>query len=138
MTWITQAKDVLVPSTSMWVATPLKFIVDPKETRLFETLDSWEEIEGKDSTYSIHHWGTTTAELKKFPQIEEFFTVLTTTPDDEGQEVLTSVEAKNYPFYSVQYHPEKPPYDFQKPSIPHNRYAYEITEHEMFFFISEA
>ncbi|XP_067950216.1 gamma-glutamyl hydrolase-like [Watersipora subatra] len=40
-------------------------------------------------------------------QMNQFFTVLTTNVDSAGLEYVSSMESKKYPFYGVQFHPEK-------------------------------
>ena len=40
-----------------------------------------------------------------------------------GSEYISTIEAKNYPFFGTQWHPEKPPYEFSLTAIPHTRYG---------------
>ena len=49
-------------------------------------------------------------DYKKFMEsdfLKEFFEVLSLSQDREGKEFVSSVEAKEYPFYGMQFHPEK-------------------------------
>jgi len=52
--------------------------------------------------------------------------------------VVTIVEGKNYPFYSVQFHPEKDIFDYQMPKMPHYKEARQFTEDLLWFFVNES
>lgn len=40
-------------------------------------------------------------------KVRSFFDILTINNDKNGRSFVSSIEAKNYPFYGVQFHPEK-------------------------------
>jgi gamma-glutamyl hydrolase len=56
--------------------------------------------------------------------METFWTPLATNLDKEGVEFISAMEAKNYPFYATQFHPEKTANEWtpKLPSIPHTRW----------------
>ena len=55
--------------------------------------------------------------------METFWTPLATNFDLEGLEFISTMEAKKYPFYDTQFHPEKFANEWapKLPSIPHTR-----------------
>jgi len=50
---------------------------------------------------------------------------------------VSTVEAKNYPFYATQYHPEKNPFEWDVPA-PHSEFAIRATFKMSLFFNEEA
>ena len=55
--------------------------------------------------------------------MDDFWTILATNTDKDGLEFISALEAKDYPFYATQFHPEKIAYEWApgKPTIPHSR-----------------
>ena len=62
-------------------------------------------------TIENHEFGMPPAnffdEDTKFPQLKEEFEVLNTAFDRKGVEYVATIEHKKYPFFGVQWHPEK-------------------------------
>jgi hypothetical protein len=54
-----------------------------------------------------------------------------------GIEFISSVEHKEYPFYGVQFHPEKNAFEWKIDSIPHSRDAILVEQFYGNFFVSE-
>ena len=50
-------------------------------------------------------------------------------PYRHGLEYVSSIEARDYPFFGTQWHPEKPPYEFSDTTIPHSRSAVSVSHH---------
>ena len=55
-------------------------------------------------------------------KLDKFFKPLATSLDDSGAEFVASVEAVGYPFFGVQFHPEKNMYEWgvNYASVPHS------------------
>ena len=53
----------------------------------------------------LHHHGIPVSYYDVYPSLSKFFRILSTNMID-GQEIVTTTEAINYPIYTVQYHPE--------------------------------
>lgn len=88
-------------------------------------------------TFNVHHLGTTTVEWEK-NKLGEFFNVVTTSLDDNGKVVISSMEAKDYPIYGVQYHPEKSPYNpAPLENMRRNNNTLQLSEDLAFFFVDE-
>ena len=48
------------------------------------------------------------------PKLANFYNILSTNKDRQGVEFVSSIEAKNYPIYGTQWHPEKPSYEWKE------------------------
>ncbi|XP_074657334.1 gamma-glutamyl hydrolase-like [Tubulanus polymorphus] len=71
--------------------------------------------------------------------MRQFFKVVSVNTDDEGTEYISTMEARNYPIYSVQWHPEKFSFHWNmKANTPHTSRAIEFGQTLGRFFISEA
>jgi gamma-glutamyl hydrolase len=55
----------------------------------------------------------------------------------KGSEFISSVEHRKYPFYGVQFHPEKNAFEWKVESIPHSAAAILVGQFYGNFFISE-
>ena len=56
--------------------------------------------------------------------MERFWRPLSTNIDEDGLEFISTLEAKTYPFYATQFHPEKNTFEWapKYPGIPHTKY----------------
>ncbi|NXB09067.1 GGH hydrolase, partial [Cnemophilus loriae] len=71
-------------------------------------------------------------------KLRNFYNVLTTNTDDEV-EFISTMEAYKYPVYSVQWHPEKNPFEWKdSPGIPHSPSAVRAAYYMADFFVNEA
>lgn len=59
----------------------------------------------KEILYHLHHRGIPVSYYETFPALAEFFTILSTNTFDNVP-IVSTAEAKNYPIYVTQYHPE--------------------------------
>eukprot|EP01156_Anaeramoeba_ignava_P006169 Anaeramoba_ignava/a347936_32.p1 GENE.a347936_32~~a347936_32.p1 ORF type:complete len:235 (-),score=44.63 a347936_32:133-837(-) len=64
------------------------------------------ELSTQNLTYNDHHWGIHPVRFYSFPLLTDFYNILTTSYDLNHVEFVSSIEAKNYPIYGVQFHPE--------------------------------
>jgi gamma-glutamyl hydrolase len=53
-----------------------------------------------------HYQGVSLDEFKKSKRLTDFFDVLSVDTDREGKTFVSTVQAKKYPFYGFQWHPE--------------------------------
>jgi len=60
-------------------------------------------------TVNRHHWCLTRENFTKFG-MDAFWTILSENSDPDGIRFVSTLEAKDYPFYAIQYHPEKSSY----------------------------
>lgn len=87
----------------------LKFITDPRESRLFKNIDEkfLFKLATENCTLNNHKMGLSLETFKANPRISCIFKVLTTSFDRQGVEFVSTIEAHNYPFYGFQWHPER-------------------------------
>ncbi|KAJ7422839.1 hypothetical protein WISP_36441 [Willisornis vidua] len=70
-------------------------------------------------------------------RLRNFYSVLTTNTDDEV-EFISTMEAYKYPIYSMQWHPEKNPFEWKNSSgIPHSPSAVKAAYYMADFFVNE-
>jgi gamma-glutamyl hydrolase len=50
----------------------------------------------------------------KSEKLRDFYNILAIVDDKKDVPILSTIEAKNYPFYAVMFHPERPLYDWNK------------------------
>lgn len=60
-------------------------------------------------TVNRHHWCLTQENFTNFG-MDAFWTVLSENSDPDGIRFISTLEAKDYPFFAIQYHPEKSSY----------------------------
>ena len=78
-------------------------------------------------SYNIHNYGIHLTDFYKEKNLSDLFNVIATNVDDEGVEYVSITEAKHFPFYTVQFHPERNLYDYEMPNTPHSVEAGEFT-----------
>lgn len=75
------------------------------------------------------------------PKLQAFFTAMSKSVDYKGLEFISMIEAKDFPFYGVQFHPEKPPYEPvinpRYTNTPQTLEAILVSQYFSNFFISE-
>jgi len=57
-------------------------------------------------TYNYHEFGITPKHFNNLPALVDFFNVLSTNEDLKGTPFISTIEAKKYPIYATQWHPE--------------------------------
>lgn len=64
--------------------------------------------------------------------------IIATSKDTNGFEFVSIFESRKYPFYGVQFHPEKTNFEFKKcANIPHNQESIYISQYFANFFVQE-
>ena len=66
--------------------------------------------------------------------------MLSTNNGRQGKEFISTIEAKDYPIYGTQYHPEKINFEWvvEKEPIPHSFDAVVASQYFANFFVNEA
>ena len=136
---ISNDKDVLDRLNSSNHVLKLEYVSD--ESRIFKTLDPTLKnySETVETLYFNHHYGITPENfLNNFILTEEFF-ISSISHTDNGTAFVASIESKKYPFYGIQFHPEKSPFEWKKDVYAsHTLEAVEISQHLGDFLIDEA
>lgn len=64
--------------------------------------------------------------------------VMSTNIDDNGLEYISTMEHKMLPYWGVQFHPEKPAFEWNpKHNTPHTRSAIQANQYFVDFFVEE-
>ena len=69
------------------------------------------------------------------PNLRNFYTITTTATSADNVTSIASFEAKRYPFYGLQFHPEKNIYEWNQPSIPKTAQAIQVINNSLFFHL---
>jgi len=122
-------------------AAPLYFLEGWDESRLFSQANAEvvDALSNENVTINFHRWCLTMDNFTKFG-MEEFWNPLSVNLDLNGLEFISSMEAKNYPFYATQFHPEKISFEWTEiwDHIPHSREAILANGYLADFFVGEA
>lgn len=70
----------------------------PKEVKKLST---------KDCTLNNHKMGLTPSKFKKHKNIDKFYKIVSTSVDRKNRRYVSTIEGRFYPFYGVQWHPER-------------------------------
>lgn len=65
----------------------------------------------KNVAYNYHSWCLTNETFKELG-LDRLFNVIAKSRDKEDREYISIVESKQYPIFGVQFHPEKPQFEF--------------------------
>lgn len=86
--------------------------------------------------YMNHQYGfPLTPEL--FMWYSKFLDILAKNKDKNGVEYISAIKYKKYPFYGVQFHPEKPIYEWLDETIPHSFDAIKMSTQLSNVFVNE-
>jgi gamma-glutamyl hydrolase len=85
---------------------------DLKNSKMFRYFSKFEFEAMRQKVFNEHHvWGISPSVYPNSTVLKDFFTITTTSVDKNGKEYINSIEAKNYPIFATQHHPEKTSYD---------------------------
>uniref|UniRef100_A0A8B9TG67 folate gamma-glutamyl hydrolase n=1 Tax=Anas platyrhynchos TaxID=8839 RepID=A0A8B9TG67_ANAPL len=140
LTYLTSNKVLLVNTKTTGLALPLNFTSAAKDSRLFKNLpkDLLRALANEPLTSNFHRWSLSMENFTKNEKLHKFYNVLTTNTDGKV-EYISTMEAYKYPIYSVQWHPEKSPFEWKKSTgIPHSSSAVRAAYYIADFFVNEA
>ena len=105
---------------------PLNFTSYAANSRLFTDMDAQEGqyvmnlYENNKIALFAHRSGITPNTYKENTVLSDFFNVISTAFDRNNTEYISLIEAKNYPIYGTQFHPEKNIFEWHSTSaFPH-------------------
>ncbi|RHY33143.1 hypothetical protein DYB32_001813, partial [Aphanomyces invadans] len=114
-------------------------------SRLFGYSHNFDVLEKKAITANFHFSGILKAHFDATAKLTSFYNVLATSDDRQGRAYVAAMEAKNYPIYAVQFHPEKNPYELGDDKtggtmnlVDHSEEAIVTSQTFAHFFIGEA
>lgn len=118
---------------------PLKFTHDFRESNLFKNApsDVLRILVGENVTANYHQFCVTKEDLRRV-NISDEFHVLSLNRDKKGLEFISTLEHKQFPFYGLQFHPEKNLYEWVTgKNIPHGINATVASQYFANFFVNE-
>eukprot|EP00243_Klebsormidium_subtile_P003003 TRINITY_DN16135_c0_g1_i1.p1 TRINITY_DN16135_c0_g1~~TRINITY_DN16135_c0_g1_i1.p1 ORF type:complete len:367 (+),score=79.77 TRINITY_DN16135_c0_g1_i1:303-1403(+) len=139
--WVTQDDDVLERFVADGFPGPLNFVSKAaRRGSMFRAMSNKlkDKLEVMPLGMENHDFGLSPAKMVSNGALSNFFRMLTTTPDQNGKVYVSSVEARNYPIYGTQWHPEKNVWEWHAPAVPHSEDAVLLTQAAANFFVSEA
>lgn len=91
-------------------------------------------------TYNHHQQCVSTDTYYNNDALKKFYKVLSTNRDKEGvKEFVSTIEGRDYPFYGVQWHPEKNSFEWTSAEgINHSKQAVLVTQYVADFFVNQA
>ncbi|GJL61299.1 MAG: hypothetical protein NPIRA03_41560 [Nitrospirales bacterium] len=126
------------------LALSLRFTRDARQSRLFRSFPPklLRAIRTQRLTFNSHDHGLLVSEYRSNPSLYSFFDMLSFNEAPAGQVFVSTMEARDYPFYGTQWHPEKNNFEWSQNSdysnIPHSPNAILVSEATARFFLSEA
>jgi len=112
-----------------------------RSSRMFANMPDHltEFIKDRRSMFYNHRYGFNSSLHEDHEVVNEFFKVTAKGVDDNGKEFIAAMEAKDYPIYTVQYHPERVLSEWKNRShFDHPDEAAQAVLVQAMFFVSEA
>ena len=108
----------------------IKFTKDPMQTRMWRPFGTTaHEFEVKNMTYNSHRYGISPETFKSDAGLASFWDVTSESYMPNGTAFVASIEAKEYPFFGTQFHPEKPSQLWiDNPGIDHSWESIQLQE----------
>lgn len=129
-----------VDCSSQRQALPLYFNKAYQSSRLFgnASLDIINILKTENVTINYHKYCLTKKALKKV-YLSERFRITSHNSDIHGLKFISSLEHVRFPFYGLQFHPEKNIYEWiEDKNIPHTANAIRVGQYFANFFVNEA
>jgi len=86
--------------------------------------------------YNYHEFGITPKHFNNLPLLVDFYNVLSTNEDMKGTPFISTIEAKKYPIYGTQWHPEIAVFEWVLKS-EHSTDSIEVNSWMGRFFVNE-
>ncbi|CAG9819326.1 unnamed protein product [Phaedon cochleariae] len=131
--------DLRIDCSLRKVALPLDFSEGYEDSKLFResTKDITRNLGTNNVTYNLHRY-CLTKEVLQSNGILQNWKILATNKDESNLEFISVMENRKYPFYGVQFHPEKNIFEFKKSiGIPHSVGAVQASQYFSNFFVNE-
>nr|XP_015203813.1 PREDICTED: gamma-glutamyl hydrolase-like [Lepisosteus oculatus] len=140
MTVLTSGKNLLTLTDTKAIALPLTFTSVGPNSRLFKSFpkDLLHALTTENITSNFHKWSLTLQNFTRNMKLKRFYKILSTSTDGH-KEFISTMEAHRYPFYAVQWHPEKSQFEWiEKSGMVHTTAAVDAAYYTARFFVNEA
>jgi gamma-glutamyl hydrolase len=145
---VAQDLSVLTHGWDSWnISMPLDFYPNAQQVRSYSRLFGRQNMPSDEMFWSFqdealtlnnHHDGVTTDNWFNNKNLATSFRVLSTNKDRKGSRFISTAEMINYPVYIVQWHPEKPVYEWREDEDINHSYASVLAnQHMANFFVNE-
>ena len=87
---------------------PIKFTEEGNHSRFVRGIGkNYKKLKNTNSTMNNHKLGITPKKNEKNKKVHAFYKIVGTSKDRKGREFVAIIEARHYPFWGVQWHPER-------------------------------
>ncbi|XP_056426895.1 gamma-glutamyl hydrolase-like [Hyla sarda] len=141
LTALTSGKDLLCNTAANNISLPLILTDDVSSSKMFRhaPLELLHAVAKENITANFHHFGITPETFHANEKLSAFYHILSTNYDRHGMEFVSTMEARDYPIYGVQWHPEVNRFQWRSDSAyPHSIHAVWISQYMANFFVNEA
>ncbi|KAF0770758.1 hypothetical protein AaE_002544 [Aphanomyces astaci] len=143
MQWLFQLES---PTTTLLddldvdkMSSTLEFIHGSRSSsRLFGFSAVFDVMAGQPIADYVDTLGMLVDHLYAAPSLASFFRPLATSVDRQGREFVAAVEAVEFPFFGVQFHPERNAYEFGQEAVDHTYNAIVTSQALSHVFVNEA
>ncbi|XP_040210202.1 gamma-glutamyl hydrolase [Rana temporaria] len=140
MTVLTSGQLLLTTTHTNGVLLPLNFTESALRSRLFQNISPslYQSLAKKPLSSHYHSWSLSMKNYTATATLRKFYNVLSTNFYGD-LEYVSTMEAYDYPFYGVIWHPEKNPFEWKTSSaISHTAEAVQVAFYMAEFFVNEA
>jgi len=133
--------SILEPFDSENLSLPLDFKEEYAHSRIFGKADKQiiDILSQQSVTLNNHVWGVPPSSYVTDSKLRTFYKVLSTSVDRNNKVFVSTIEAVKYPFYALQWHAEKPLFEWNPVEvINHSTDSVMANQYIADFFVSEA
>eukprot|EP00127_Corallochytrium_limacisporum_P003536 Clim_evm19s150 gene=Clim_evmTU19s150 len=138
---VSAQQNVLGNTNATDINLPLHFVKNYRSSRLFQDAPASviETFALRSVTNNNHMYGLHLDHFEATPALNNFWNLISTSTDLNNQPFVSTIESDEYPIWAVQWHPEKPQFEW-KPwgNIAHDTDTIAASQWLANFFIGEA
>ncbi|KAH9503963.1 hypothetical protein Btru_067462 [Bulinus truncatus] len=141
LTALTSSKDYLQRTDTNNMTMTLNFSKDFQNSKLFKDMpqELITILKSEPVTQNEHNWSMLLKDFYNLKPLSNFYKVLSTNIGRDGVEFVSTFEAINYPFYGIQWHPEKNVFTWgDHQVINHSFNGIKVAQYFANFFVNEA
>ncbi|KAG8574281.1 hypothetical protein GDO81_009124 [Engystomops pustulosus] len=133
--------DLLSSTSAENISLPLILTDEVSSSKMLGNapLKLLQAVSQENITANFHHFGITPKAFLGNKKLSTFYRILSTNHDQNGVEFVSTIEARDYPIYAVQWHPEVNRFQWRSDlAFPHSANAIWISQYLANFFVNEA